>query len=124
MAQTTMKQLNDRFEITESENTSTVWRYFDSPEGPTWKVYVEDSTFGRQIRNWQGIGPGAVYFRPDGHRCGQDFIVPKRLLKRALKLIGIQFRKQMREPTTTQLESLRQGRETLVAQFQKVGDFT
>ncbi len=106
-----MKQLNDYFELTESERGSAIWRYFDSQEGPTWKLYVEDSKISKQIRSWQGAQPGATYFRPDSIKCGEDFVVPKRLLRRALKLIGISLQK--RKLTEAELINLHQGEHKL-----------
>ena len=124
MIQTTMKILNDKSEMVESDNGSAIWRYFDSPEEPTWKVYVEDAKLARQIRGWQGVQNGGVYFAGNGKKVGEDFIIPRRLLRRALRLIGIELTNLRREPTPAQLKTLSWGRENLFDQTEKVGSFT
>lgn len=107
MAQISMTRLNNYFEIAEADNGSAVWRYFNSLEGPTWKVYVEDGRLARQIRCWQGVQAGAVYFAGNGKKVGEDYIVPKKLLRRALKLIGIQLTRG--QASETQLTNLKHG---------------
>ncbi len=103
-----LKQLMNRENLFETESGS-IWRYFDDEDRkPKWKIYVEIPDLARRIKGWEGVEVGAVYYRPDGVKYADDFIIPKRLLRRILKLIGLSL--QRRKPTDAELFNLHKGR--------------
>jgi hypothetical protein len=103
-----MKDLMDRENVFETERGS-LWRYFNDESGtPTFKLFTETSQVARRIRSWAGVVEGASYHRQDGVQFASDFILSRRLLKKALKLIGIELRR--RKPTESESGNLKNGR--------------
>ena len=72
----------------------SVWRFFNDENGkPQFKFYSDTRSLMSQALKWQGAHQGATYHRPDGVMFTFDVVIPKRLVKRTLRLLGIAFKK-------------------------------
>ena len=68
-----------------------VWLFDTTPGDYQYKCYSEDRPLMAQIKSWDGARQGASYSRSDGVLITYDVIIPKRLVKRACKILGIKF---------------------------------
>jgi hypothetical protein len=62
-----------------------------------YKCYSYDRNLVKQIVSWEGCKKNAVYYRQDGVIITFDVIIPKRLVKRACRLLGIPLKKDSRK---------------------------
>ena len=90
----TWKDLRDFESVLEGE-CGSLWRWFDSDNGKMqFKMYSEDRVLMRQALDWTGAIEGGLYFRVnDAVLVSFEVIIPRRLVRRALKLLKIDFRK-------------------------------
>ncbi len=87
-----------------------LWRWFNREDGETqFKVCSDDRGLMRQIAGWEGAKRGASYYRQDGVMFTFDVVIPRRLVRRACKVLGVDFRKDpdRQEKTALALTNLR-----------------
>jgi hypothetical protein len=74
-----------------------VWLFDKTPGNCLFKCYSENISLMRKILSWAGTKQGATYIRSDQVMITFDVIIPKRLVKRACKLLGVQLIKDSRK---------------------------
>lgn len=74
-----------------------LWLFDNTPGDYHYKCYSENTTLMRQIASWDGCRKSAIYYRQDGVMITFDVIIPKRLVKRACRLLGISLKKDTKK---------------------------
>lgn len=84
----TSKDLNNTGDVLHG-GKGELWLFDNTPGDQRFKVYSEDTSLMRQVKSWDGTKLGASYSRADGILVTYDVIIPRRLVRRACKLLSI-----------------------------------
>ena len=89
----TLKNLADVTNILKGE-FGELWLFNNTPGEMFYKCYSENRAIQKQILGWEGANEnkGAIYEQSEGNKLKFitfDVIIPRRLLKRAIKLYKI-----------------------------------
>ncbi len=99
------KQFSEGYTFRDLQNVETIlkgefgelWLFDNTPGDFHYKCYTENKTFVRQMLSWNGAKKGATYCRQDGIIITHDVIIPKRLVKRACRLLEIPLKKDSKK---------------------------
>ena len=92
----TFRDLQDVETILEGE-FGELWLFDKAPGDYSYKCYSENITLMRKILSWKVTKKGATYGRLDGIMITFDVIIPKRLVKRVCRVLGIPIKKDIRK---------------------------
>lgn len=103
----TSKEIMDSSLVLSNDRGDELWRWTNDDRGRAqFKVWAVEPAHRRTIGAWQFTRQGASYYAHQKF-IGNDFIIPKKYIKRTVKLLGFQFSKTQKPqlpPTQNQIE--------------------
>ncbi len=74
-----------------------LWLFDKTPGNYRFKCYSENTNLMRRVLSWEETKRGSTYSRQDGVMISFDVIIPKRLVKRACRILNIPLKKDSKK---------------------------